>query len=307
MSPLLACARHARWLLVAGLVAGVAVPSVASAVRPWLPELVALMLFLAALRIGPRRAVGALHELRETALVLLAWQLALPLAALALFAATGLLGQPAALALVLMLAASPLAGSPNLTMLVGADPAPALRLLILGTAVLPLSVIPVFWALPALGSAAAVTGSVLRLLTTIGLAAGLAFALRLTLMKAPSETALARMDGLSALTMTVMVLGLMSAVGPALSERPLALAGWLALACAANLGPQCVVALMLRGRMPGARIPALAITAGNRNIALFLVALPPETTDALLLFIGCYQVPMYLTPLLMTRFYARLR
>ena len=64
--------------------------------------------------------------------------------------------------------------------------------------------------------------------------------------------------------------------------------------------------------MPMARpqrvlIPALAITAGNRNIALFLVALPPETTDALLLFIGCYQVPMYLTPLLMTRFYARLR
>ena len=119
MSPLLACARHARWLLVAGLVAGVAVPGVASAVRPWLPELVALMLFLAALRIGPRRAVGALHELRETAAVLLAWQLALPLAALALFAATGLLGQPVALSLILMLAASPLAGSPNLTMLVG--------------------------------------------------------------------------------------------------------------------------------------------------------------------------------------------
>nr|WP_274705540.1 hypothetical protein [Salipiger pentaromativorans] len=302
-----ACARHARWLLVAGLVAGVALPGAAGTVRAWLPELVALMLFLAALRIGPRRALGALHELRSTALTALLWQVALPLIALALAAALGLLTHPAALALVLMLAASPLAGSPNLTMLVGADPAPALRLLILGTALLPLTVIPVFWALPALGSAGAVTGSVLKLLATIALAAGAAFALRLTLMTQPSEPALQRIDGLSALTMTVMVLGLMSAVGPALTERPAALAAWLALACAANLGPQFATVLALRQRIAGTQIPALAITCGNRNIALFLVALPAETTDALLLFIGCYQVPMYLTPLLMTPVYKRLR
>ncbi|APX23813.1 MAG: hypothetical protein CML50_13620 [Rhodobacteraceae bacterium] len=303
MSPLLACARHARWLLVAGLVAGVALPGAASVVRPWLPELVALMLFLAALRIGPRRALGALHELRETAAVTLVWQLVLPLTALTIVATLGGLGTPAALAAILMLAAPPLAGSPNLTMLVGADPAPALRLLVLGTAALPLTVVPVLWGLPALGDAPAVTAAVLRLLTTIVLAAGLAFALRLTVLKQPSERALSQIDGLSALTMTVMVLGLMAAVGPAMTERPVALLGWLALACLANLGPQMVVARLLRGRMPNARVPALAITAGNRNIALFLVALPPQTTEALLLFIGCYQVPMYLTPLLMTRFY----
>ena len=47
--------------------------------------------------------------------------------------------------------------------------------------------------------------------------------------------------------------------------------------------------------------PGTALVAGNRNIALFLVALPAETTDALLLFIGAYQVPMYLTPMLMRR------
>ena len=47
----------------------------------------------------------------------------------------------------------------------------------------------------------------------------------------------------------------------------------------------------------------VAVIAGNRNIALFLVALPPEITDRILLFIGCYQVPMYLTPLVMARLY----
>ena len=63
------------------------------------------------------------------------------------------------------------------------------------------------------------------------------------------------------------------------------------------------VFLFLRGRADA--VPR-AIVAGNRNIALFLIALPEETTRGLLIFIGCYQVPMYLTPLLMPGFYRRM-
>jgi ACR3 family arsenite transporter len=50
------------------------------------------------------------------------------------------------------------------------------------------------------------------------------------------------------------------------------------------------------------RVP-YAIIAGNRNVGLFLAALPAAQTDPLLLFIGCYQIPMYLTPLLLGRLY----
>ncbi len=46
-----------------------------------------------------------------------------------------------------------------------------------------------------------------------------------------------------------------------------------------------------------------SIIAGNRNIALFLIALPSEVTDPLLLFIGCYQIPMYLTPIILQQLY----
>ncbi len=52
----------------------------------------------------------------------------------------------------------------------------------------------------------------------------------------------------------------------------------------------------------GASVP-VSVVAGNRNIALFLVALPAAVTDPVLVFIGCYQVPMYLTPVLLGRFY----
>ena len=47
----------------------------------------------------------------------------------------------------------------------------------------------------------------------------------------------------------------------------------------------------------------LALAAGNRNIAIFLVALPPEVLAPLMIFIGCWQLPMYLTPMLLPRLY----
>ena len=47
----------------------------------------------------------------------------------------------------------------------------------------------------------------------------------------------------------------------------------------------------------------MAIGAGNRNIALFLVALPAEVMAPLMIFVGCWQLPMYLTPMLLRRLY----
>ena len=46
---------------------------------------------------------------------------------------------------------------------------------------------------------------------------------------------------------------------------------------------------------------ATSIYAGNRNIALFLIALPDTVAAPLMIFVGCYQVPMYLTPILLSR------
>jgi len=57
----------------------------------------------------------------------------------------------------------------------------------------------------------------------------------------------------------------------------------------------------LRRRPDVDRTAALTVMAGNRNIALFLVALPEPVMAPLLIFVGCYQIPMYLTPLLTGR------
>lgn len=296
-------ARQGRIILVLGLVAGILLPGLATTMKAWLPELVAGTLFVAALRVGPRQAVGALGDLGKSVALCAVLQVAMPVVAILAFRLFGWHGLLAT-GLTLMAAAAPISGGPNLAIMTGNDPAPALRQLVLGTALLPLTVIPVFWLAPALGSPAVILGSAARLLVIIFAATAAAFLLRATIFRDPAPASIEALDGLSAILLAVLVIGLMSAVGPALSGNPAALAFNLAAAFAANFGLQIAAFFILRRRDPADAVP-LAIVAGNRNIALFLTALPTAITDPLLLFIGCYQVPMFLTPIMLNSLYKR--
>ncbi len=298
-------ARHGRAVLVAGLAVGIGLPELALAMRPLIAPLVVFLLFLAVLRLGPEGMRAGMRGLHRAAGITLALQLALPLAGIAVMAGLGVLGHPLTLGVLLVLAAAPITGSPNLTVMAGGDPAPALRQLVVGTALLPLTVLPVFWLIPAFGSPIEVIVVVLRLLGMIVLAGGAALVLRHLRLVGGSPQALVAIDGLSALAMGVVVVGLMSAVGPAL--RVGAPVVWVTLALVMVLGLALQLAGALAARRADPRLAApIGVVAGNRNVALFLGALPPALVEDLLLFIGCYQVPMYLTPLLMTAAYRRL-
>jgi ACR3 family arsenite transporter len=295
-------AKHGRAILILGLVAGVLFPGLALQLKPWIGILVAFMLFLAALRVGPRDAFGAVAQLRSSLAMVLVLQIVFPVLTILAFGVFGLRGGIAT-GLILMMAAPPISGAPNLTLMTGNDPAPALRQLLTGTALLALTVIPVFWLAPDLGSARDILGAASRLLAVIASAGAAGFLVRAWLIKSPSREAFRAFDGLSALTMAVMVVGLMSAVGPAMRSNPSALLIALAAAFAGNFGQQILMLAALRGRAPEQLIAPAGISAGNRNIALFLTALPASVTDPVLLFIGCYQIPMYLTPVLLGRLY----
>jgi len=99
-----------RIFLVLGLIGGLALPGLAEVLKAWLPHLVALLLFLAALRIGPRQAAGSLDEAPRTLGVALAYQLVLPLAVIGLALLIGSPISPLVLALVLMTAAPSVSG-----------------------------------------------------------------------------------------------------------------------------------------------------------------------------------------------------
>ncbi len=299
MSVLALAARHGRWCLVAGLLAGLSLPGLALALRPWLPHLVAGLLFVAALRIGPGATLGGLRALGHTLRTVAIYQLAAPLVALALVTALGL-GQTApALALVLVLATPAVVGSPNFTILMGRDPAVTMRILLIGTALFPLTALPVLALAPFVAtSAEAVIGAV-RLIAVIFGTVGLAFALRAVFLRNLGDEGRVALDGFSAILLAVVVVGLMSAAGPAMFQTPVQFILWLAFAFTVNFGGQILAHRLMPVADEARDRTGTSIVAGNRNIALFLVALPPELMDRVLLFIGCYQIPMYLTPILL--------
>lgn len=105
------------------------------------------------------------------------------------------------------------------------------------------------------------------------------------------------------IALAVIVIVLMAALRPALAHSVWVVLGWLALAFLVNVGMQVLSFMIFRRALPRTDRAPVSIVAGNRNFAIFLVALSPETAEPLLIFLGCYQVPMYLTPLLMDRLY----
>jgi arsenite transporter len=297
--------RHGRLVLVAGLLLGIVLPELARAMRPLIVPLIMLMLFLATLRIGPRAMRMDAGELGSSIARTCLLQSLFPLTAVAVLWLLGALHTVVGLGVVLALSASPITGSPGLAILSGADPAPALRQLVVGTTLLPVTVLPVFWLAPVFPDPAAVIDAALRLVIIIVVAGGGALWLRRLFPRLARPTAVVALDATMTLVMGLLVIALMSAVGPALLSGDATLWAILALVLALNFGSQLTVARWWSRHHPAREAPAMGIVAGNRNLALFLGALPPGTVDELLLFVGCYQVPMYLTPLLMARYYRR--
>ncbi len=296
------CTTYGRWILACSLVLGLLGGPLAALIKPHIEIFVALLLFLACLRVGPKQAVGAVHDIKSNLVYIIVLQITLPVCiSLVLWFANiqHILG----LALVLLTAAPALSGSPHLATLLGIDPAPALRQVVVGTALLPITVIPVFLLLPELGNILDIMHASFWLIVVIFSAAFCAFIIRLTLLKELSVVSKNNVDGLSTLLLAIVVIGLMTAIQDEVLTNPLNLAATLIVAIIANFGLQVSATNVLKRSSLSKNASAIGITAGNRNIALFLTALPATTTDSLLLFIACYQIPMYLTPIVLSKFY----
>lgn len=294
---------NARACLIAGLVAGLALPGLATAMQPWLPQMVAGLLTVTALRIGRSAAMGAVSDLRWGLGSVAVLQLILPVVLFGLCWAIGISQTPVAMALVLATAAPAITGSPNLALLLGQDGGRMMQIMVLGTAAFPLTVIPILWLLPQLGAPSAILMAAATLLVVIMIATIVGFSLRATFFPSPDAKQIKALDGLSVLAFSAIVVALMAALNPALRSDPASVAMWALLAFVIGYGAQGLTLLCLRGSRLHHVAGPLAIGAGNRNIALFLVALPEDVLAPLMVFVGCWQLPMYLTPILLRRLY----
>lgn len=311
-APLKFFARHAQWVLVGGLIAGIAFPAAAGVMRPYIPEMVALILFLSALRMELSALKLSRKQFAMDLMVVLGLQLATPFAVYAILTAMPI---PTVWrdVLTVLYSGAAISGTPAFAFLMGLDGIRAMRLLIIGTALMPLTTLPVLALLPNVAAETSLLEVSMRLLFLIAAAAAAAFTLRKPVIRALGKDGPLLLNGLNALALAIFVLALMDAIQPVLRSDPIRVLWVLAIACVANLGTQVVYALIIalraksRGTVPTASELTPTLGAGNRNMALFLAALPVSVTDPWLLFIGCYQVPMYLTPLLMPPLLRRLQ
>ncbi len=301
-------ARHARhvllWGLALGILGGLFAPQMALTLQWTVAPIVATLLFLAVLRLGPEGVRAGLHGWRQGLAVVLGLQLVVPVLVVLAARGWGLEGT-LLVGIILVLSAAPITGSPNIAIMSGASGAVALRQLVLGTALLPLTTLPVFMLMPDLGAPAEVMAIVARLLLLIAAAAALGLWLRARGIVRGDARSLRMIDGSTSLLLALIVIALMGAVGPALLSS-LRAWGTLALVLALGFGLQLGLLLALRRHLPLPELAALSQAAGNRNIALFLGVLPLGMASDLFLFIGLYQIPMYLTPVVMGWVYLRM-
>ena len=298
-------ARHVLlWGLALGILAGLVAPQMAEALQWAVAPIVAMLLFLAVLRLGPEGVRAGLKGWRQGLLLVLILQLMVPLAVVLAARGLGLEGA-LLIGIVLVLAAAPITGGPNLAIMSGASGAVALRQLVLGTALLPITALPVFLLVPGLGPASEVISIVLRLLMLIAAAGALGLWLRARGIITGDAPSLRMIDGMATFLLGAIVIVLMGAVGPALVSG---LEGWgvLLLVLCLGFGMQGALLFALHRRLPLTEVAALSQAAGNRNVALFLGVLPLGMASELFLFIGLYQIPMYLTPAVMGWVYLRM-
>jgi ACR3 family arsenite transporter len=105
-------ARHARFVLIAGLIVAVAAPGLAGFMSGYRKLIIAGLLFLTALRIGPHQAIGRRSDFWQSLAGTMVFQLLTPIAVALTFRISGFTSALPA-ALVFMTAAAPLAGSPT--------------------------------------------------------------------------------------------------------------------------------------------------------------------------------------------------
>lgn len=292
-------ADHSRLVLTLGLLAGIMLPTLADQMAETLSLWIAFMMFAGALRLAPADVAALRNEIWQSLRFILLVQMVVPVLIALVLLACGWTGTAIGVLAVLLAAAPPIIGSANIAGLLGLDARHAMQLMLLGTLALPFTVLPVLWVLPGLGEPGAVIATVFRLLCLILLAGGGAVLCRALFLPVPTSRQSKALDGLSIAGLAIVVISLMPEVSRSAVQTPWAFIWWLALAFGLNFGLQVATRPMFRNPSTD----PTAFTLGNRNLGVFFAALPVETTAPLLVFLGCYQMPMFLSPVMMRWLY----
>ena len=296
---------RARWFLTIGALSALFLQDLAAILRPALPAFVALMYFLAMVRIDlPAVIRRTLNPRRMIVIVAtcLALMVCTPVVLAGIARLVGLDTEITA-SLVYISAAPPLGSAAALCLLLGLDAALALELTIVGSFLAPILGPAITTYL--LGSAVPIDplDLSLRLAGMIGAGAVCALIARPLIGADTIAKRASAFDGIGAIAMVVTVIPIFAGATAEIVNAPMLALGILALVFALNIGIQLLMTPPLRRITEADSAGAVGLIWGNRNAALYLAALPQSPVFTL--FVALYQFPMYMTPLLLRKLYIK--
>lgn len=299
-----ACAWHGSALLGASIFLGLFAPPLARAMRFVITPTVVGLMTLVLLRVDFAAVFG---YLRRPALVLwlVLWlMVGAPLLTWAMVRLARFDGALAE-AVVIMATGCAATSAPAFARLVGLDPQLSLVASVLSTLMVPFTAPPLALGLVGVALPLTIGGLSARLVLVVGLPLLLSLAIRRLAGEQRLRPWGRAIDGAAVLLVALYGVGVMDGILAGFLERPRFMALALALAFLANYGLNAATALAF---LPFGRRIALAtgLLSGNRNMALYLAVLPPETGFDILAFFALCQFPLFLSPFLLKPLYRRL-
>lgn len=304
---LLFIGRHATRFMFFGVLAGLALPALAEFLKPAFVPLLLIPLTLALMRLDWQafRAYSLRPGLILTLLIFL--QVICPLLMLALLAPLHL---PEALtaAVVLMAAAPPIISAAAIALILGLDVALAAIVVVLATALVPLTLPPLALLLLNI----TIEMSLVEFMGRLALLVGLAFGVALVLRRVVAASWLARnakmLDGISVLNLVLFSITIMAGVTDKIRSDPAYVVLSILIAFIANLLLQGIGYGLgrLLFRLPPVAAVTLGLLTGNCNMGLVMVALGDRAEFDMIVFFAMGQLPMYMLPGLLHPLYRRL-
>jgi hypothetical protein len=280
---------------------GIAAPPLGALCRPFVAEAIFVLLAIAFLRLD---AAGVRANVRRPALALAAtgWTLVVIPAAVGTAGFAARVNADASdvfLGVMLQAVASPMMAAPSFAALIGLDATLVLVTLVVASAFTPFTA-PLF-------THAFVGGALplspltlgLRLFTIIAGSAVIGLALRRILGVATVRRYKDEIDGINILVAFVFVAAVMENMAARVAAAPLQILGLVACAIVVFVAvlATTVLAFAWAGRD---RALAVGFMVSQRNMGLMLAATGGALPDATWLYFGAAQLPIYLSPLVLT-------
>lgn len=289
-------------MLAASIFIGIALPPLAAAFKPFLLPLIFLLFLSAVLQVSFGDAAHAAVKDKASWVTLL-WQL-LVLPLLFYFCLKPVLSDQLHLFAVISMCTGSITATTALSRLFNLNSALSLVVGMAGAVLMPLPLYVFLQLMVATEVSLDVTAYCVRIVVFIALPLLVAYLIRRVISVEADQQLRQHMPSVAMVLLVFFGLAVMDGVGELLFSDPWRLLSYIALAFGISFGVQLLsfAALYFLGARDATTV---ALLCAYRNMGLVAAIAGSSLGEDFFIFLGVWQLPMYVLPLLLRRFYEK--